>query len=216
MRNRDDYATRNSMTLLFKRLFYYVLLTTIISASAHGQTAQTVQIKTIGLNSALIGKTLQYSVVLPVDYDTTTTRYPVLYLLHGLFGHYSDWLSRTNLADYAAHYRMIIVTPEGGDNWYVDSATVPTDKYESYIIRELIPDVDMRFRTINDRRGRAIAGLSMGGYGALKFAIKNPGTFAFAASMSGALDPVVRSDKNPKFSWELFRPSIMAAYGDPD
>ena len=151
--------------------------------------------------------------LLPPNYFKSNRRYPVLYLLHGLFGHYDDWVTRTNLAEYAANYDLIIITPEGHDSWYVDSATVPTDKYESYIVRELIPDVDARFRTIKDRRGRGIAGLSMGGYGALKYGLKYRDYFVFAGSMSGALDPANRSEEHPGFLWDVLRPSLTVAFG---
>jgi S-formylglutathione hydrolase FrmB len=158
-----------------------VLLVLSICVSANGR------VETVRFQSKLIGASLPYNVILPPDYDTsTTTRYPVLYLLHGLSGHYSDWSSRSNVADHAAHYRMIVVTPEGNDSWYTNNATITTDKYESYILDELIPDVQQHYRTIEARYGRAIAGLSMGGYGAIKFGLKSPQTFAFAASMSGA------------------------------
>jgi S-formylglutathione hydrolase FrmB len=120
------------------------------------------RVETVELQSKLVNKTLPYNVILPTDYNrSNTTRYPVLYLLHGLTGHYSDWVSRTNVADYAAQYRMIIVTPEGNDGWYTDSSTVVTDKYETYVLKELIPDVQQRYRTIEARYGRGIAGLSM-------------------------------------------------------
>ena len=158
--------------------------------------AQTGSIETVQFHSHLINATLPYNVILPPDYrQKKTTRYPVLYLLHGWAGHYTDWVTRTNVADYAAHYRMIVVMPEGNNSWYVDAAPNrsasggerPGDKYESYILQELLPDVDQRYRTIQSRYGRAIAGLSMGGYGAVKFGLKYPSTFAFAGSMSGAL-----------------------------
>ncbi|HEU4507409.1 MAG TPA: alpha/beta hydrolase family protein [Pyrinomonadaceae bacterium] len=152
-------------------LFLFLLCS---SAAANGR------VQTIQFQSKLVNATLPYNVILPTDYNTSrATRYPVLYLLHGLTGHYSDWVSRTNVADYVAGYRMIVVTPEGNDSWYVD-------KYEAYILQELIPDVQKRFRTIEARYGRSIAGLSMGGYGAIKFGLKSPGTFVFAGSMSGA------------------------------
>ena len=145
------------------------------------------RVETIRLQSKLVNATLPYNVILPADYDSAvSTRYPVLYLLHGLTGHYSDWVSRTNVADYAAEYRLIIVMPEGNDGWYTDNATITTDKYESYILQELLPDVQQRYRTIEARYGRAIAGLSMGGFGAIKFGLKSPETFVFAGSMSGA------------------------------
>src|SRR5467141_1594071 len=158
-----------------------------VSFSVQGQTIAAGRVEVVKFESKLVGKSLPYNVVLPSDYDDSrTTRYPVLYLLHGLTGHYGDWTTRTNIADYAGQYRLIIVTPEGNNGWYVDSAGVPTDKYETYILQELIPDVQIRYRTIESRYGRAVAGLSMGGYGALKFALKYPDQFAFAASMSGA------------------------------
>ena len=158
-----------------------VSLVLFITVQANGR------VETIRFQSKLLNTTVPYNVILPTDYDaSTTTRYPVLYLLHGLTGHYSDWASRSNVADYAQQYRLIVVTPEGNDGWYTNSATVTTDKYESYILDELLPDVQQRYRTIEARYGRAIAGLSMGGYGAIKFGLKSPGTFAFAASMSGA------------------------------
>jgi putative tributyrin esterase len=149
------------------------------------------RVKTVQFESKLVGKTLPYNVLLPIDYDhpaSKAKRYPVVYLLHGLTGHYSNWFERTSLADYAAPYGLIVVTPEGNDSWYTDSVTVPSDKYETYIIEELLPDVQRRYRAVETREGRAIAGLSMGGYGALKFGVKHPQTFAFAGSMSGALD----------------------------
>jgi putative tributyrin esterase len=155
------------------------------------------RVETVRFQSKLINATLPYNAILPGDYDSsTTTRYSVLYLLHGLFGHYSDWATRTNVADYAANYRMIIIMPEGNDSWYIDSASVAGDKYESYILKELIPDVDQRYRTIDARYGRSIAGLSMGGYGAIKFGLKSPATFVFAASMSGAFGVTRFSEKD--------------------
>lgn len=159
----------------------FVSLIFSICVAANGR------VETVRFQSKLIGAPAPYSVILPADYETsTTTRYPVLYLLHGLTGHYSDWASRSNVADHAAQYRMIVVTPEGNDGWYTDNASIATDKYETYILQELIPDVQQRYRTIEARYGRSIAGLSMGGYGAIKFGLKSPNTFAFAASMSGA------------------------------
>src|SRR5215203_6033605 len=104
-----------------------VLLTLIVCVSVFANG----RVETVRFQSKLINTTLPYNVILPVDYDKSrTTRYPVLYLLHGLTGHYSDWVARTNVADYAAEYRMIVVMPEGNDSWYTDSATITTDKYE--------------------------------------------------------------------------------------
>ena len=161
------------------------------------------RVDTIRFQSKLVNTTLPYNVIVPEDYETSrTTRYPVLYLLHGLTGHYNDWITRTNIADYASDYRMIVVMPEGNDGWYTDSATVETDKYESYILKELIPDVQQRYRTIEARYARSIAGLSMGGYGAIKFGLKTPGTFVFAASMSGAFGVTRFTEKEAGDRWQ--------------
>ncbi|HEV7744449.1 MAG TPA: alpha/beta hydrolase family protein [Pyrinomonadaceae bacterium] len=173
---------------------------------------QSSRVETIQSESKLVGKTLPYHVLLPVDYNqpaSKSKRYPVLYLLHGLSGHYTNWLDKTRLVEYTAGYDVIIVMPEGNDSWYTDSATVPADKYESYIVQELIPDVEKRFRTSTAREGRAIAGLSMGGYGALKFGVKHPEMFAFAASMSGALDAASWTEadlKGLEFVWKTLQP----------
>ena len=175
--------------------------------------AQKPSVETVQFQSKLVNATLPYNVVLPPDYRTSsTTRYPVLYLLHGLTGHYSDWLTKTNVADYAAQYRMIVVMPEGKDGWYTDSATVPNDKYESYILKELLPDLEKRYRTIETRFGRGVAGLSMGGYGALKFGLKSPGTFAFAASLSGALAAASWTEKDLKDPGAA-RDSVLSVFG---
>jgi len=155
---------------------------------------------------------LPYSVLLPVDYNEESSKaksYPVLYLLHGLTGHYNNWIEKSKLTDHAAPYSMIIVTPEGNDSWYSDSVGTPSDKYEAYIINELFPDVQRRFRTIETRDGRAIAGLSMGGYGALKFGMKYPQTFVFVGSMSGALDAASWTEadlRGLQFIWRTLLP----------
>src|SRR5713226_5865867 len=159
----------------WRPLGYEVFFFAALLFLAPGIQAQSGSVETVQVQSKLVNAALSYNVILPPDYRTSrTTRYPVLYLLHGVTGHYSDWITHTNVADYAAGYRMIVVMPEGNNGWYTDSATVPADKYETYILKELIPDVDSRLRTIRDRRGRAVAGCSMGGYGALKFGLKHP------------------------------------------
>src|SRR5678810_984299 len=110
----------------------YRLITSIFVFGLFVSTASAQRVETVKFESKLVNAPLPYNVVLPKDYDTArATRYPVLYLLHGLTGHYSDWTARTNVADYASQYRLIVVMPEGNDGWYTDSATVATDKYES-------------------------------------------------------------------------------------
>ena len=171
--------------------------------------------ETVQFESRLVGAALPYNVVLPADYrrgSSKDRRYPVLYLLHGLGGSAADWVSeRTRLADYAAQYPFIVVVPEGRDGWYTDGLA-PDAKFESYFVEELIPDVDRRFRTLATREGRAVAGLSMGGYGSMKFALKRPELFAFAGSMSGALAVASWTPDMPLP--EFVKPSVTRVYGD--
>jgi putative tributyrin esterase len=186
---------------IVSRFLVVAAVTLILSSSLFANS----RVDTVKFQSKLVNATLPYNVILPPDYDAAkTARYPVLYLLHGLTGHYTDWVGRTNIADYAAQYRIIVVTPEGNDSWYIEN-------YETYILLELIPDVQQRYRTIEARDGRAIAGLSMGGYGAIKFGLKSPQTFAFAASMSGAFGMTRFTDEQVPASWreslKLFGPA---------
>jgi S-formylglutathione hydrolase FrmB len=203
----------------------YVPAATIESLAASASQANATQAKqtdshlhTIQFESKLVGKTLPYIVVLPTDYDQPAAKdkhYPVLYLLHGLTGHYDNWITRTKLSEYAAQYSLIIVTPEGNDGWYTDSATVPTDKYETYIFEELIPDVQRRYRTVETREGRAIAGLSMGGYGALKLGVKHPEMFAFVGSLSGALGAATVTESDLHGLQSIWR-TLALVFGPTD
>ncbi|MDQ2855400.1 MAG: esterase family protein [Acidobacteriota bacterium] len=197
-------------------LISFALLVLAFNVSTFAQTQPKSRVDTVQFQSKLVGVSLPYNVILPADYDKAkTTRYPVLYLLHGLFGHYDNWIAKTQLKDTAEQYQIIIVTPEGNNAWYTDSATVPGDKYESYIIQELIPEVQQRYRTIETRAGRAVAGLSMGGYGALKFGVKHPELFAFVASMSGALGAATWTETELPGLEAIWR-TLAPVYGPPD
>lgn len=167
------------------------------------------------LKSTLLGRAIEYRILYPVQYqypDKREKRFPVIYLLHGVTGHSSDWIERTRMANYATRYDLFVVMVEGGNGWYTDSATVPTDKYESYILQELVPEVEKRFRVSQERDGRAIAGLSMGGYGAIKFGLKHPEKFAFAASMSGAFGAASWTEKEVRTPGPILD-SILKTYG---
>ena len=137
--------------------------------------------------SAALGRTMNYRVLLPESYEGSLKRYPVLYLLHGLGGDYKDWTSRSNLAEHSRTLPLIIVMPDGENQWYTNAAD-GSARFEDYILTDLQTDVVKKFRTVNSRYGRSIAGLSMGGFGALKLALKRPAAFAVAGSFSGALN----------------------------
>jgi len=132
-------------------------------------------------------------VLLPAGYRAAPRRrYPVLYLLHGAASDYRSWTRYGDAEAITARAPMIVVMPDGGaDGWYTDwyagnRAVQP--RWETYHVGELVPWIDATYRTIAARGGRALAGLSMGGFGAMSYAARHPGTFAAAASFSGALD----------------------------
>lgn len=151
------------------------------------------KVDTLSIPSAAMQKNLRAGVVLPNSYSKGKTAYPVLYLLHGGGGQFSDWLTKTpdkmllqNLAD---QYNLIIVTPEGEKlSGYLDSPIQKDNQFETYITKEVIDKIDNTYRTIRDRKGRVITGLSMGGHGALYLSTRHPDLFCAAGSMSGALD----------------------------
>src|SRR5882724_5264829 len=153
--------------------------------------------------SRSLARDVHYRILLPGHYEDGG-RFPVLYLLHGLYGDYLNWDTRTGLENYALSLPILIVMPDAGDSWYTNSATVPADKFEDYIASDLIAEVDAQYRTIADRHQRAIAGLSMGGYGAIKIGLKYPELFAFVGSLSGALNaPQNLDDLRPDFRVKL-------------
>jgi S-formylglutathione hydrolase FrmB len=217
---RTQKELRPPRTHLTRARFVFHLFALLwVVSSCQAQAVGTVaRVEAVKFESKLVGKSLPYHVVLPPLYDapqSRAVRYPVVYLLHGLGGSYADWVSRTRLAEHAAQHRFIIVTPEGRDGWYTDSATVPDEKFETYILEELIPDVERRFRALPARDARAIAGLSMGGYGALKFGVKHPQRFALIASLSGAFEAASWDANDPNLI-AFVKPSIARTYGAMD
>jgi len=138
---------------------------------------------------ALAGPT-HVRVLLPAGYGQSRRRYPVLYLLHGAGGSYASWGAAATAL--ARSRPLIVVMPDGGtvgfySDWYNDGRGGPP-MWESYHVGELLPWIDRRFRTKAARRARAIAGYSMGGFGALSYAARHPDLFAVAASFSGVVD----------------------------
>jgi S-formylglutathione hydrolase FrmB len=190
-------------------------LRTIASSAKASWPAGTVHEDTF-LSTAL-GVRKHVVVYLPPSYATDSTRrYPVAYYLHGLSGTETDWVSKGSLdatADSlfaAGTPEMIVVMPDGDDGWYTTWANqlayrtcadtlrneaperycVEHERYDDYIARDVVQHVDQHYRTRADRAHRGIAGLSMGGYGALIVALHHADAFAAAASHSGVLSPM--------------------------
>ena len=169
------------------------------------------QIIDVRFYSAALGREMTCRLYLPHGYASTARRYPVLYLLHGIYGSFENWDTLTRLSTYAGGMNWILVMPDAGNSWYGNSVTVPQDRFEDYIARDLIAWTDSQYRTNAARDARAIAGLSMGGYAAMKLALRNPEMFAFAGSLSGALHAARDLDAQvPEFA-----PMLMAVFGAP-
>jgi S-formylglutathione hydrolase FrmB len=163
-------------------------------------------------HSKALDREMHYMIVLPADYGSSRRRYPVLYLLHGWAGDFKNWVTLTNLVDDSQSYPMIVVTPDAQNSWYVNSATIEKDRFEDYIADDLIREIDGHWRTIASPHRRAVAGLSMGGYGSLLFGLKHADLFSVAGSVSGALDgPAGVEQVMP-----IVRESTDRAYGAAD
>jgi S-formylglutathione hydrolase FrmB len=140
-------------------------------------------------HSAAMHKDIKAVIVKPADY-TAGKRFPVIYLLHGFSGNYSDWIKKAPaIAELADTYQVIIVCPDGNfAGWYFDSPMNSEWKYETYVAGELVNYIDKHYATLADKKHRAITGLSMGGHGALFLAFKHQDIFGAAGSMSGGVD----------------------------
>jgi S-formylglutathione hydrolase FrmB len=145
------------------------------------------------IKSAILKQGMKCNIYLPLGYQSSQKRYPVLYLLHGHGGNETDWV-KVGKADSIANKlmiskaipEMIIVMPDGRNDYYLNTFDGKF-KYEDYFIKELVPFVDSTFRTKPERASRALAGLSMGGYGAALYSLKHADMFSVGVGLSSAI-----------------------------
>ena len=150
-------------------------------------------IESLSIQSKILGKAVKYSIYLPADYETSQRHYPTLYLLHGYSDDETGWaqfgevqkITNETIAKGDAT-QMIIAMPDAGVSWYINDAAgkVP---FEDFFVKEFIPYIDSMYKTRNKKEYRAVAGLSMGGYGSLIYGIKHPELFAACAPLSAAV-----------------------------
>lgn len=147
--------------------------------------ASAARIDTLTISSPRLPEPMEVRVVVP---DVKTPgKVPVVYLLNGYDGDSRQWLSTApELPGLADRWGMLLVFPSGMDSWYADSPMRKDMQMESFIIKELLPEIDRRYPTDTSRR--AITGLSMGGHGALTLAMAHPDLFLTAGSTSGGVD----------------------------
>jgi len=209
---------------LFRILLVLALGAQAAQAQApSGATIRRGTVRIDSIRSQSLGVTKKLVVYLPPSYDagvSAARRYPVAIYLHGAWGSESDWTVQGKLSDtmdslVATGMReMIVVMPDGDDGWWTtwhalndvaacrrtprqenaDTYCVPWPKYDDYVVHDVLAFTDSAYRTVPRRESRAIAGLSMGGYGAISIAVRHPQTFSVAASHSGVLRPALMAD----------------------
>ena len=190
---------------------------TVFFVSAELRAAK---VDTLEVQSTVMQKKIKIVVAVPDAYRKSRSSYPVLYLLHGGSGSYKDWLSKTpdksivkNMAD---QYNLIIVMPDAGPvSYYFDSPRDKSSQYETFITKEVIAAVDNRYRTLEKREGRVIAGLSMGGHGALFLSTRHPDLYCAAGSMSGVMNINTSTWKVPNDFRKLRRERFEQLLGEP-
>ncbi len=167
------------------------LAASLLAVAVHAAEVKTSvaakNITTVKFQSESLGQQRSFNLLLPLDYETSTSRYPVLYLLHGYGDDHTAWSFMTNLSGFASKHRVIVVMPDASRSFYVNSAADPRAKFEDFVVKDLIEYVDSHYRTLPLKRGRAVAGLSMGGYGAAFLGLKHFQKFGAIGAFSGAL-----------------------------
>lgn len=164
----------------------------VIALVAIGLKANAATVDTALTYSDAMHKSIKAVVIKPDDYSAGK-KFPVVYLLHGYSGNYSDWVKndpdKTSVQQLSDKYNVIVVCPDGNfSSWYFDSPIEPAWKYETYVATELVNYIDTHYSTIKNRSARAITGLSMGGHGALFLAFRHQDIFGACGSMSGGVD----------------------------
>ena len=147
-------------------------------------------IDTVQIYSEAMEREIPAVIITPEGYQNANRSYPVIYLLHGYSDSYSGWITKASVVpSLADQHEVIVVMPDGGYNsWYMDSPVDPDSQYETYVATEVVAYVDDNYRSLENRSGRAITGLSMGGHGGLFLGIRHKDTFGAAGSMSGGVD----------------------------
>lgn len=148
-------------------------------------------LQTVEIFSPAVDRRMKFDMVLPEDYFQSDERYPVLYLLHGFMQNYTVWGRNLAAAFYARNLNdLILVLPDAGNSWFINYASSESgqkNNWEDHVIEDVIGYVDANYRTEAHREGRAIAGLSMGGFGAFSMGLRHPDMFVSIGSTSGAL-----------------------------
>jgi len=163
-----------------------LVVTGLILALAGAAAAQSRTARTVRFASETLGGEATFAILLPPDYDASTTRYPVVYLLHGGTQNHASYPSRSWFAKEVTRHGFIAVTPHVPQFAYAARGPSGAMAVDTFIVRDLVGYVDAHYRTVTTRNGRAIAGLSMGGFGAVTTGLSHPHLFGTVGAFSGA------------------------------
>ena len=210
MRYFDIFA-QNNFSKIMKYLSCLIFCLSLVLTS----TAQTGKVtESIEFKSKLVSYPVKYSVYLPADYDLSQRSYPVLYLLHGYSDDETGWIQfgeANQIADKGIAKgefpACIMIIPDGKVSWYGNSAD-GKDPWEDMFITELIPFVEKQYRIRSKKEFRAIAGLSMGGYGALALSMRHPDLFSTCVAMSSGTFSDEEITQQPDNQYELYFKNI--------
>lgn len=185
------------------------LVSCMFLAAAFAQSTGKI-IEQQSVKSTILSKDVKYSIYLPPNYESSTQTYPVIYLLHGYGGDNHSWIKRGNINQYVDKAiannlipPVIIVMPNGDSSWYINSNDNKV-KYEDFFINEFIPAIEKTYQAKAEKKYRAIAGLSMGGYGALLYTLKHPNIFSAVAALSAAIVSDNDYMNMPVLQWNNF------------
>ncbi|MBK5270262.1 MAG: esterase family protein [Bacteroidia bacterium] len=154
------------------------------------QLSKAATVDTVSIYSNAMNKSFKCVIITPDSYEKKESSYPVVFLLHGHSSNYARWVEKApNIKTYSDQFQMIIVCPDGDYNsWYLDSPVDTSLKFETYVSKEVPAYIDSNYKTIKDRKARAITGLSMGGHGGLFLGFRHADFFGACGSMSGGVD----------------------------
>jgi S-formylglutathione hydrolase FrmB len=170
--------------------------------------------------SRILGHAVQYCVILPPSYDSSKQSYSILYFLHGL-GSNSEILINTGGMDLINDLwsqkqigEFLVVTPDAGRSFYINSRDERV-RYEDFFIHEFIPYIEKQYRIRSDREHRGVSGVSMGGYGALRFAYRYPQLFGSVSAHSAALLATLPTGSASGYQGAILNRVLGSAFGSP-
>jgi len=196
-----------SFSKLFGKAFLAITL-----AGYNWLLAQQPRTSVDSLYSPSLDRLKKFTITLP-DHYSPPKHYPILYLLHGWGGGHKDWMAKSDIKRFVDDLPMVVVMPDAENSWYVDSATEPRNRFETYLMKDLPRALNDKYSV--DTTKQAIIGLSMGGYGALALGLRHPKKFKFIGSLSGLI-AAPRETENRKLheAEKAILPSLRAAFGE--